>query len=33
MLVEKGFKNQGSSLRRKAYNVNNPVQAQRSSGL
>ena len=32
MLLAIDFKNQDSSIRRKAYNVNNPVQAERSSG-
>jgi len=33
MLLEKIFKNYSSRIRRKAYNIDSPVQAQRSSGL
>jgi len=33
MLLERDFKNQVSRIRRKAYNIDSPVQAKRSSGL
>jgi len=33
MLLESIFKSYGSNIRQKAYNVDNPVQAKRSSGL
>ena len=32
MLLESNFKSNSSRIRRKAYNVDNPVQAKRSSG-
>ena len=33
MLLESDFINYGSRIRRKAYNIDSPVQAQRNSGL